>query len=1213
MLGRRSPSPPEPDPHVVASVGQVVLFKMHRSAHGGKRGIVTKVTTSRPPSVRVRLAGGCTEKLVLASAVQPVRAKSNRNAADMMLMDPEQAGSLHGKFADLRAEARGGALKQNEHFPPSWVTEVHNKAAKMPKAFVARHELEKVLGVPHRGEHGADQEMTPEEMANAMRSLNPRFSKDQLKLMARNQTGGTDLKSGTSGVAPLAMPWSARQDSVESDAGDESEEEMGEGELRLTSTEHVSWQLQRRLKAGQKYDDHMLSEAIKQAESVLSGQRNGEDSLAEKGIKPLVLMSESRYTVIQRDAAVALYSLSINEDNKPKFLKSKALGALVRLAESEDTDIRLNVAGAVYRLSMCEEIKRPFVLEGVLDSVISFLNSPSTHTGQQIQRHAMEALKELVENKENVKHVLDEGEILPPVFDVLAHPDSRVRRLAAWTLETLAKEDSNKIRMLQSGALERIISLCRMKNMEMRRAAASCMAQLTNFSDIIADPELKVSIPLEPTVQNLADAKTIKCLLESIEPDPSWDTDPSVVVSVCEVIQNIVQVLGKGCANRILQFDALPIMLDQAGKLNALDEPNGDSVSALTLLVDTLAILYKNASGKKLRESVVHIGTVLSLCKSTNSRIRRGGARMLGRISTLEESKVAMAQDPNTVPLLLSLFKFDYNTQLTAARTLAELAEAPRNRPMLVDCGCVPLIIEFLAQGDEEMQFELARALADLASAVDNRLAIINCHGAMAELTERITGDDDTGPVETELFRCVANLVAPAGSVVTAENGTVESNVVGEPVEIAEWRKSDDGIAWRNSYNTNELDKIHMRIGDSQLVRVLMAQPHGRKANVTLLAEESIRNLLRISKPDFDFETKRHEIMAQGYHRARVVYGGKKRLEASGWIVSAGPDSSEEEAEEAEDGPNVEIKKGKGLVVFAVETGSSSDGEDWEGGGRMDRTKSYSQGEYGRLLQEQASRLAAQQASTTPPGTPPPRSPNSSAKKLAMMKGSAIDRFFATLEEKKLRFMDLFAMIDVDKSGSVDASELADVFARHELPISSEEIQLILSDLDVDGDGDIDAGEFLSQMRAAQNRRREEAGSLRMNRKPVPPVVRRPATMETVKNRRLVARTRMEGAERERETAREKERRRHEKALRQTLKQKVMVENARMAKAASAVKVQERQLQRVRMTGLAASYGARLTAVLPPIGTRGGTPRGRTPRGGTMRGSGKILAAPMTA
>ena len=54
---RRRQAEPEPDPYLVPSVGTVVVFKPHRSAHAGKQGVVTKVTTSRPPSVRVRLLG----------------------------------------------------------------------------------------------------------------------------------------------------------------------------------------------------------------------------------------------------------------------------------------------------------------------------------------------------------------------------------------------------------------------------------------------------------------------------------------------------------------------------------------------------------------------------------------------------------------------------------------------------------------------------------------------------------------------------------------------------------------------------------------------------------------------------------------------------------------------------------------------------------------------------------------------------------------------------------------------------------------------------------------------------------------------------------------------------------------------------------------------------------------------------------------------------
>ena len=43
-----------------------------------------------------------------------------------------------------------------------------------------------------------------------------------------------------------------------------------------------------------------------------------------------------------------------------------------------------------------------------------------------------------------------------------------------------------------------------------------------------------------------------------------------------------------------------------------------------------------------------------------------------------------MMKDPETIPLLLSLCKLDYSSQMTAVKVLAELAEEPLNRVPLV-------------------------------------------------------------------------------------------------------------------------------------------------------------------------------------------------------------------------------------------------------------------------------------------------------------------------------------------------------------------------------------------------------------------------------------------------------------------------------------------------------------------------------------------------
>jgi hypothetical protein len=84
--------------------------------------------------------------------------------------------------------------------------------------------------------------------------------------------------------------------------------------LHLRSMEHVSSALQRRLERGQGTDDAQMLQALNQSQGILLGKAS--DALIQKGIKPLMVMSESRYTEIQRDSASALHSLAINKENK---------------------------------------------------------------------------------------------------------------------------------------------------------------------------------------------------------------------------------------------------------------------------------------------------------------------------------------------------------------------------------------------------------------------------------------------------------------------------------------------------------------------------------------------------------------------------------------------------------------------------------------------------------------------------------------------------------------------------------------------------------------------------------------------------------------------------------------------------------------------------------------------------------------------------------
>ena len=519
------------------------------------------------------------------------------------------------------------------------------------------------------------------------------------------------------------------------------------------------------------------------------------------------------------------------------------------------------------------------------------------------------------------------------------------------------------------------------------------------------------------------------------------------------------------------------------------------------------------------------------------------------------------------------------------------------------------------------MQYELARALADLAQAVDNRLPIVQSGGMLKAITEAISSDG-SAKVQTEAIRCVANLVAPAGSVVT-ERGTAEATRDGEQVERAEWRRSVDGIAWRNGYNANQADRIHTKVGDSDALSALMAQTHGRSTEALNLASEAVRHMVRMGSADFSFLDVRGQIMSHGFLRTRAQCGGAKRLESSGWVVKEDAveipgDKAENEAAVAESG----TVPGRGGVVFVgvghSDADDASDGgscSSAEGATRDLRTKSYGKGECkcsrslcvflqsqrrgctdGRLLADHANRATTGAESEVPqwvptqPATEPAEQPPASD-------GHALDRFFAILDQQKLHISTLFGLADKDGSGAIDSSELAAVFAQHKLPIDASEVAGILAELDTDGDQQITKAEFFEQMREAQRRRRPARRNVR---RPVPPSAHRPVSREMVKQRRIAATARVAEEERARQKTRDEARRQHASALAEATKAAAAQEQVAAKAARKTVRDEEARLLKNRMRWLATSYGKGLSSVLPPIG--------RTPRGAKTR-----RAVPVTA
>ena len=90
---------------------------------------------------------------------------------------------------------------------------------------------------------------------------------------------------------------------------------------------------------------------------------------------------------------------------------------------------------------------------------------------------------------------------------------------------------------------------------------------------------------------------------------------------------------------------------------------------------------------------------------------------------------------------------------------------------------------------------------------------------------------------------------------------------------------------------------------------------------------------------------------------------------------------------------------------------------------------------------------------------------------------SILQRIASYLRHAKLRPLDLFTSLDKDKNWQISSDEMKNVIEKYKLPILDEEVNSLLKALDVNGDGEIDYGEFIKGLKQFQNEAREKSRS----------------------------------------------------------------------------------------------------------------------------------------
>lgn len=390
---------------------------------------------------------------------------------------------------------------------------------------------------------------------------------------------------------------------------------------------------------------------------------------------------------------------------------------------------------------------------GVLEPLLKFLTGDNC----DVQRFAIMCLKELCENKENRNDLFEQTSaqgMLDAIFELVNNQHPRVRLMAGLTLVALLGESKNKLIMLDAGSLPRMLVLLRSRDPLLRRLGIDCIIHITKLQDVHP-------LPIKHCHVVRADD-----VLASVVQAFGSEMDAGLLLGLLKSVQSLIGLVkqdAKRMKQRLYEFGLLPMLLDQAKRLISTGHETADM---LELVVQIVRMLSSLTSRSKLRlESVYETGhdrTIVLLCKSTDKKVRRGAAKLLGRLSTLVMWKEGVVSDPEVLPLLLSMCKVDDSTvQVTAAHSLAEIAELPTTRVEMVTAGIVPAIINLLRVDDSRVHRDVMRTMAYLAESVENRESMT--YRALNSIISMLWKEDQE--TQAASIRALANLAAPAGFI----------------------------------------------------------------------------------------------------------------------------------------------------------------------------------------------------------------------------------------------------------------------------------------------------------------------------------------------------------------------------------------------------------------------------------------------------------------
>lgn len=433
------------------------------------------------------------------------------------------------------------------------------------------------------------------------------------------------------------------------------------------------------------YDDVESRRFVSCALANLSANTTNHDQIiAMGGLQPTIALVYDSDETIHKQAVAALRGFSATGNNT-KIVHEGGLEPLSRLLLSKNDEVLIETTACFANLSLADESKFEITTSGAVLPLISLIQNENS----TIAHYACECLANLAEMKDNQDFIAREGAVIPCI-SAMRSRYIEVQRESGRLLANLGGSSNSFAAdtIIEGDGHELLTSFLLSQDANCQRVGAFGIGNLCTHKH--HRRTLMLAGVLEP-LSSLARSGKVELEIRRFA--------MLAIANLASCFDNHDDFISQNTISMLVSFS------------NSADaEIRNYSAFAISEI----------AKSYEMMEVITNEGgleAVLYLARSDDKKVQRQVLGALTTLSFLDCNKMTICSN-GALPMIVDCISESNNSadeSQLACCAIANLLEAASNMPLVVNHGCVPLLISALDSDSEAVQREASRACGNLA------------------------------------------------------------------------------------------------------------------------------------------------------------------------------------------------------------------------------------------------------------------------------------------------------------------------------------------------------------------------------------------------------------------------------------------------------------------------------------------------------------------